>query len=151
MLLIFFLLLLGIDARPFKDANHDGVPDLPLIKIEYDNMKIQFENNGTLDGWDRSHKEKDGTITQESGECFDENGDCLKFAQKYDPNYRGRYHTECVVTQAARNGRSGFYAFAFKIPENFEFDDHNTYSISQFITSFRYIYFSFFRSPDKFI
>ena len=128
----------------FSDSNHDGSPDLPLIKIEYGESKKSFSNLGYIAGWDRQHTEKLGRIEDESIDCFpspedpiEKSNHCLKFEQTWILGYAGRYHAECIVERAIRNGRSGYYGFAIKFDKNFVFDKLNEYSVAQFITSFR--------------
>ena len=83
-------------------------------------------------------------------DCFDNHIDsdnrCLKFTQYYQPEYRGRYHSEVVLQNATQHGDETFYGFAFKLQKDWEFDDsyakgpkvnNNRISIAQFITHFR--------------
>ena len=129
---------------PYTDSNHDGSPDLPLIQIQYGEIKEHFSNLGYITGWDRQHTEKLGRIQDFTGDCFpspqdpaDKINHCLKFEQTWIPGYTGRYHAECIVERAMRNGRIGYYGFAIKFDKNFVFDKINEYTVAQFITSFR--------------
>ena len=131
-------------SSSFEDNNHDGSPDLPLIRLQYGEVKERFSNLGYTAGWDRQHTEKQGRIEDIMDGCFASPQDpvgkinhCLKFEQTWIPNYTGRYHAECIVEGAARNGRSGFYGFAIKFDKKFVFDKINEYTVAQFITSFR--------------
>ena len=67
--------------------------------------------------------------------------------QTYNPEYRGRYHSEVVLQNATQHGKATYYGFAFKLSKkNWEFDEsfsygpkvtNNRIAIAQFITHFR--------------
>ena len=134
------------------DSTTEIPEEMPPIDIQYGEPIRRFFNNGTLLGWTSRHSEAKGTVSEIMGNCFDGStlekdatedialvrrfDHCLKFTQTYDPNYRGRYHSEVVLKGAAKVGTSAYYGFAFRLPENWEMDN-NRYSIMQFITSFR--------------
>lgn len=70
----------------------------------------------------------------------------MKFTQTYDPEYRGRYHSEVLFSNASQHGQTAYYGFAFKLAPNWEFDDsyakgdlmvHNRVAIAQFIAHFK--------------
>merc|ERR1711871_257245 len=78
---------------------------------------------------------------------IDSDAHCLRFSQTYDPEYRGRYHSEVVLQNATQHGKATYYGFAFKLSKkNWEFDEsfsygplvtNNRVAIAQFITHFR--------------
>lgn len=89
-------------------------------------------------------------ITQVDTRCFDNkvdsNGRCLKFTQTYDPSYRLRYHAEVVLQNATKRDETEYYGFAFKLADNWQFDESfakgdkmppNRIAIAQFISHFR--------------
>ena len=67
--------------------------------------------------------------------------------QTYNPEYRGRYHSEVVLQNATQHGKATYYGFAFKLSKkNWQFDEsfsygplvtNNRVAIAQFITHFR--------------
>ena len=94
-----------------------------------------YHNSGTLNGWDFHWSEHKGSIEESNIDYF-AGPTSLKFTQKYDPKYYGRYHSEVQVTDAASMGEKGYYGFAFMLDKDWVFD-HHMYTISQFITSFK--------------
>lgn len=45
----------------------------------------------------------------------------LKMAQIYDSSYTGRYHSEVVKNDVYKLGDTGFYGFAFRLQEDWQF------------------------------
>ena len=83
------------------------------------------QNDGRFFGWDAHHHEHLGTTEDVKFEPFNNGVDsdqhCLKFTQTYDPEYRGRYHSEVVLHDATQHGDTKYFGFAFKIAEDWEF------------------------------
>ena len=111
-----------------------------------------FRNDGRLQGWDHFHHENDGKIKEinDAKRCFHsakaKDDHCLSFQQSYDPDYRGRYHSEVIVYKAAMHHQASYYGMAFKLEDDFVFDEpwkkrekaeHIKIHIMQFIASFK--------------
>ena len=95
-----------------------------------------FRNDGDLHGWDDVFFEHKGSVEVKKNEHYNStHGSAIRFTQTYDPDYYGRYHSEVQKQKAARLGDTGYYGFAFKLANNWEFDDM-MYTISQFIADF---------------
>lgn len=93
-----------------------------------------FRNTGTTSGWDSINQEHFGTVQQVTNIVY-EGSTALKMTQIYDSSYTGRYHSEVVKNDVYKRGDVGFYGFAFRLQENWEFDQQ-TYNIAQFIADF---------------
>lgn len=91
-----------------------------------------------------------GSITLVKNDCFEHDigrdNRCFKFMQNYDQSYRGRYHSEVLLSNATKIGLTQYFGFVFRVPKNWEFTRsigsgkqlmHNRVSIAQFITSFK--------------
>ena len=80
---------------------------------------------GDMQDFDQTHAEHKGSISYHHIDVFNEEGmegppsaKALEFTQRYDPHYEGRYHSEISMNKAYKPGETGYYGFAFKIPEN---------------------------------
>ncbi|RYO89884.1 hypothetical protein DL766_006430 [Monosporascus sp. MC13-8B] len=80
-----------------------------------------FRNTGTLSGWDRRFTENKGTI-QEVTNIVYKGPTALKMTQVWDPNWSGRFHSEVFKYNAYKKGDTGFYGFAFRLQDNWEFN-----------------------------
>ncbi|MCJ1469317.1 hypothetical protein MMC07_007950 [Pseudocyphellaria aurata] len=94
-----------------------------------------FSNTGTLSGWDSVNKEHQGTVQQVSN-VFYEGPSSLKMTQIYDSSYSGRYHSEVVKNNVYKRGDTGFYGFAFRLQDDWQFSPAQSYNIAQFIADF---------------
>ncbi|KAI2638199.1 polysaccharide lyase [Xylaria nigripes] len=95
----------------------------------------QFNNTGILAGWDQFTHENKGTVQQVTNVVYS-GSNALKMTQIYDPNYSGRYHSEAVKYNVCKKGDTGFYGFAFRLQENWEFAPAQEFNIAQFIADF---------------
>jgi hypothetical protein len=97
--------------------------------------KQTFGNTGTRTGWDDFTHEHKGTVQQVSNVVY--RGDqALKMTQVYDTDYQGRYHSEAVKWSVYREGDAGFYGFAFRLQEDWEFTASTRFNLAQFIADF---------------
>ncbi|KAJ5128330.1 hypothetical protein N7448_002048 [Penicillium atrosanguineum] len=94
-----------------------------------------FSNTGTTSGWDSTNKEHKGTVQQVTNIVY-EGTTALKMTQIYDSSYTGRYHSEVVKNNVYKRGDTGFYGFAFRLQEDWQFSPAQTYNIAQFIADF---------------
>jgi hypothetical protein len=94
-----------------------------------------FSNKGTTQGWSNINQEHQGTV-QQVGNIFYESPSAIKCTQIYDSNYKGRYHSDLRIDNIYRKGDSGFYGFAFRLQENWDFSGTQSYNIAQFIADF---------------
>ena len=95
-----------------------------------------FQNTGTDSGWDTQiiEHQPTGSIQQVQNVVY-KGPTALKMTQMYDPNYHDRYHSEKIEHNAYSRGTTGFYGFAFRLQDNWEFDQQS-YNIAQFIADF---------------
>ncbi|KAM4060476.1 polysaccharide lyase domain-containing protein [Hirsutella rhossiliensis] len=93
-----------------------------------------FSNSGTLNGWDFVRREHQGTVTQVDNVSYKAGGTALKMTQRYDANYRGRFHSEVDHNYGYRRGDDLFYGFAFRLSDSWQFQDQS-YNIAQFIAN----------------
>ncbi|KAB5562772.1 polysaccharide lyase [Coniochaeta sp. 2T2.1] len=96
---------------------------------------VIFRNTGTLSGWDKTLKEHSGTVEQVSNVVY-AGSTAIKVTQTYDPGYTGRYHSEVHRRSGYKRGDTGFYGFAFRLSESWEFSPAQSYNIGQFIADF---------------
>lgn len=61
----------------------------------------------------------------------------IKVTQTYDPNYTGRYHAEVHRGTGYKRGNTGFYGFAFRVSDTWQFSPAQSYNIGQFIAEFQ--------------
>lgn len=94
-----------------------------------------FHNAGNLSGWDSINEENQGTV-QEVTNVVLEGSSALKMTQVYDENYDGRYHSEVRKEDVYKLGDTGFYGFAFRLQEDWEFSPAQSYNLGQFIADF---------------
>ncbi|KAF2621487.1 polysaccharide lyase family 20 protein [Macroventuria anomochaeta] len=94
-----------------------------------------FSNKGTTQGWSHINQENKGTVQQVSN-VFIESPSAIKCTQVYDPSYAGRYHSDLRKDNIYRNGDTGFYGFAFRLQEDWDFSGDQSYNIAQFIADF---------------
>jgi hypothetical protein len=94
-----------------------------------------FSNRGVIDGWDTFTHENKGTVQAVTNVAY-KDGNALKMTQIYDPNYTGRYHSEAVKYNVYKKGDTGFYGFAFRLQEDWQFSPAQGYNIAQFIADF---------------
>ncbi|KAJ7018456.1 polysaccharide lyase [Mycena alexandri] len=97
-----------------------------------------FANRGTVPaGWDETQVEHEGTISQVTNIVYGTNGGtAIKATQSYDPGYTGRYHSEAHHFQGYHRGDEGFYGFAFRLQEDWQFSPAQSYNLAQFIADF---------------
>ena len=105
-----------------------------------------FRNDGTLgsdgdpntvdDAWDGHTHECKGSVDEITNMGFNGSSNCLKFTQRYEPTWHGRYHAEVYLDAATRLGETKYFGFAFMLDKAWRFDD-KWYTISQFITNFK--------------
>ncbi|KAI0914740.1 polysaccharide lyase [Ustulina deusta] len=94
-----------------------------------------FSNTGTMSGWDTYTHENKGTV-QEVNNVFYKSSTALKMTQIYDPSWTGRYHSEAVKYNVYKKGDTGFYGFAFRLQEDWQFSPAQSYNLAQFIADF---------------
>lgn len=94
-----------------------------------------FRNTGTTGGWDFINREHKGTVDQVSNVVY-EGSTALKMTQTYDPAWTGRYHSEVVKNNVYRRGDTGYYGFAFRLSDTWQFSPTQNYNIAQFIADF---------------
>lgn len=94
-----------------------------------------FGNHGTLSGWDNILREHSGTVEEVTNVVY-EGGTAIKVTQTYDPNYTGRYHSEVHRRAGYRRGETGFYGFAFRLQQDWQFSPAQGYNLGQFIADF---------------
>jgi len=96
-----------------------------------------FANRGTTpSGWDAVQVENEGTVAQVSNVFFGASGTAIKATQTYDPGYTGRYHAEVHHLQGYHRGDQGFYGFAFRLQDDWQFSPAQSYNLAQFIADF---------------
>ncbi|KAJ7615968.1 polysaccharide lyase [Roridomyces roridus] len=96
-----------------------------------------FANRGTTTGWDFILEEASGTVDQVTNVVYGtKGGTALKMAQTYEPGYTGRYHSEVQHFTGYHRGEQGFYGFAFRLQEGWQFSPAQSYNLGQFIADF---------------
>ncbi|MCP3102653.1 polysaccharide lyase [Myxococcus sp. K15C18031901] len=93
-----------------------------------------FHNTGTLSGWNAVSSEHNGSVLEVTNVTY-EGPTAIKATQVYDPAYTGRYHSEVMKTNVYRRGDMGFYGFAFRLQQDWQFQPQS-YNIAQFIADF---------------
>ncbi|KAI1172523.1 polysaccharide lyase [Nemania sp. FL0916] len=94
-----------------------------------------FSNTGVMSGWDSYTHENKGTVQEVTNVVY-KGSTALKMTQVYDPNYSGRYHSEAVKNNVYKKGDTGFYGFAFRLQEDWQFSPSGSYNLAQFIADF---------------
>ncbi|KAI1356885.1 polysaccharide lyase [Xylaria sp. FL0043] len=94
-----------------------------------------FSNTGTMSGWDEYTHEDKGTVQEVTNVVY-KGSTALKMTQVYDPSWTGRYHSEAVKYNVYKKGDTGFYGFAFRLQEDWQFAPANSYNLAQFIADF---------------
>ncbi|KAH7281604.1 hypothetical protein KP509_36G054900 [Ceratopteris richardii] len=95
---------------------------------------VLFHNTGTVTGWDSINQEHYGTVQEVTNVVY-KGSTAIKCTQVYDSSYSGRYHSEVVKNNVYSRGGTGFYGFAFRLSQSWEFDAQS-YNIAQFIADF---------------
>ncbi|KAK8001209.1 hypothetical protein PG991_013431 [Apiospora marii] len=98
-----------------------------------------FANRGTTSGWDSFNHENKGTVQEVTNVVYPDitnQGTALKMTQIYDPNWNGRYHSEAVKYNVYKKGDTGFYGFAFRLQDSWEFTPKLSFNLAQFIADF---------------
>ncbi|WP_434390150.1 polysaccharide lyase [Melittangium boletus] len=95
---------------------------------------VGFHNTGTLSGWNAINREHKGTVNEVTNLTY-EGPTAIKVTQIYDPSYTGRYHSEVVKHNVYRRGDTGFYGFAFRLQNDWQFQSQS-FNIAQFIADF---------------
>ncbi|KAJ3553321.1 hypothetical protein NPX13_g10912 [Xylaria arbuscula] len=94
-----------------------------------------FSNTGTMSGWDAYTRENKGTVQEVTNVVY-KGTTALKMTQIYDSTWDGRYHSEAVKYNVYKKGDTGFYGFAFRLQENWQFSPAQTFNLAQFIADF---------------
>ncbi|OTA88544.1 polysaccharide lyase family 20 protein [Hypoxylon sp. CO27-5] len=94
-----------------------------------------WSNTGTTAGWDTFTHEHKGTVDQVTNVVY-KGSTALKMTQIYDSSYTGRYHSEAVKYNVYKKGDTGFYGFAFRLQEDWQFDPAQEFNLAQFIADF---------------
>lgn len=94
-----------------------------------------FSNTGTMSGWDTYTHENKGTVQEVTNVAY-KGTTALKMTQVYDSSWNGRYHSEAVKYNVYKKGDTGFYGFAFRLQENWQFSPAQTFNLAQFIADF---------------
>lgn len=95
---------------------------------------VIFHNTGTLSGWNSINHEHNGSVSEVTNVTY-EGPTAIKVTQVYDPSYTGRYHSEVVKSNVYHRGDTGFYGFAFRLQNDWQFQSQS-YNIAQFIADF---------------
>jgi hypothetical protein len=94
-----------------------------------------FSNTGTLSGWTGQTIEHKGSIREVTDVVY--NGTtALEMTQVYDPNWSGRFHSEKSKTAVYKLGGQGYYGFAFRLQDDWQFSPAQSYNLGQFIADF---------------
>ncbi|KAL3480574.1 polysaccharide lyase [Aspergillus californicus] len=93
-----------------------------------------FSNTGTLSGWDSINREHLGTVDEVTNVVY-EAPTAIKVTQTYDAGWTGRYHSELAKNDVYGRGDTGFYGFAFRLEQAWDFTSQS-YNIAQFIADF---------------
>ncbi|KAK3934911.1 polysaccharide lyase family 20 protein [Diplogelasinospora grovesii] len=94
-----------------------------------------FANTGTTSGWSNILQEHQGTVSEVTNVVY-KGSTAIKVTQTYDPSYTGRYHSEVHTTQGYHRGETGFYGFAFRLQQDWQFSPAQSYNLAQFIADF---------------
>ncbi|KAL7626123.1 hypothetical protein AAE478_002893 [Parahypoxylon ruwenzoriense] len=94
-----------------------------------------WHNSGTEAGWDTFTHEHKGTVEEVTDTVY-KGSTALKMTQIYDSSYSGRYHSEAVEYNAYKKGDTGFYGFAFRLQDGWQFDPAQGFNLAQFIADF---------------
>ncbi|KAF7596681.1 hypothetical protein BBP40_000604 [Aspergillus hancockii] len=94
-----------------------------------------FSNTGTTSGWNSINQEHKGTVQQVTNVVY-QGSTALKMTQVYDASYSGRYHSEVVKNNVYKLGDEGFYGFAFRLQDAWQFSPAQSYNLAQFIADF---------------
>ncbi|XDG01003.1 hypothetical protein ABKA04_000618 [Annulohypoxylon sp. FPYF3050] len=94
-----------------------------------------WHNTGTKSGWDTFTHEHEGTVDEVTNVVY-KGTTALKMTQIHDSSYSGRYHSEAVKYNAYKKGDTGFYGFAFRLQEDWQFSPAQEFNIAQFIADF---------------
>ncbi|KAK8116825.1 uncharacterized protein PG998_005106 [Apiospora kogelbergensis] len=98
-----------------------------------------FANRGTMSGWDTYNHEHKGKVQEANNPVFPDitkQGTSLSMTQVYDKNWKGRYHSEAVKYNVYKKGDTGFYGFAFRLQDDWEFTKGLSFNLAQFIADF---------------
>ncbi|KAL3418735.1 glucuronan lyase a [Phlyctema vagabunda] len=95
-----------------------------------------FSNTGTRSGWSSINEEHSGSVQEVTNVVYGTSGTALKMTQIYDSSYSGRYHSEVVRNNVYKRGDIGFYGFAFRLQDAWQFSPAQSYNIAQFIADF---------------
>ncbi|KAK4186737.1 polysaccharide lyase [Podospora australis] len=130
----------SLTTFPIHEPSHSFVSNMSLkllltTLVSMASATQIFSNRGTLTGWGGQQTEHKGTLSTTSSVFFDQPPSIVA-EQTYDPSYTGRYHSEVRVLNAYQHGQTRFYGFAFRLPDNWQFDPAQSYDISQFIAAF---------------
>lgn len=93
-----------------------------------------FHNTGTVSGWNSINREHKGTVNEVTNVTYS-GPTAIKVTQIYDPSYSGRYHSEVVKNNVYRRGDTGFYGFAFRLQQDWQFQSQS-FNLAQFIADF---------------
>ncbi|KAJ7617113.1 polysaccharide lyase [Roridomyces roridus] len=115
-----------------------GIDQLPLNSAGASASFTQkFANRGTTAGWDKIFKEHKGTVDQVSDIFYgNHSGTSIRVTQTYDPTYHDRYHSEVHRFSGYHLGEQGFYGFAFRLQDDWQFSPAQSYNLAQFIANF---------------
>jgi hypothetical protein len=94
-----------------------------------------FSNTGTLAGWNAQTIEDNGSIQEVTNVVY-KGPTALKMTQVYDPKWTGRFHSEKAKSAVYKLGDQGFYGFAFRLQDDWQFSPAQSYNLGQFIADF---------------
>ncbi|KAF2008602.1 polysaccharide lyase family 20 protein [Aaosphaeria arxii CBS 175.79] len=101
----------------------------------FSNKGVLNQNGGT-NGWSHFQTERNGKITEVTN-VFSEGPTALKMTQTYDSSWTGRYHSEVGTSVGGyKRGDNRFYGFQFRLSEDWQFSDGQSFNIAQFIADF---------------
>lgn len=94
-----------------------------------------FSNTGTLAGWSSQTIEDKGSIEEVTNLVY-KGTTALKMTQIYDSSWSGRFHSEKAKSAVYKLGDQGFYGFAFRLQQDWQFSPAQSYNLGQFIADF---------------
>ncbi|KAI4867128.1 polysaccharide lyase family 20 protein [Hypoxylon rubiginosum] len=94
-----------------------------------------WHNTGTKSGWDTFTHENKGTVDEVTDQVY-KGPTALRMTQIHDASYSGRYHSEAVKYNVYRKGDTGFYGFAFRLQDGWQFSPAQEFNLAQFIADF---------------
>src|SRR5690349_1813726 len=80
---------------------------------------VVFQNEGNLQGWDRTFTQHSGTVTMVNDPAY-KGTTAIKMVQVFEGNGNGRYHAEVETYHAAKTGDDRYFGQAMYIPPDWQ-------------------------------